>query len=472
MQSLEHPRERAAVLDTNSDVFFEILFGAAKARRVLVPLNNRLAPAEMVDIINDAGVGLLFVGPEFLPVAEALRPSCPGVRQVVTLGGHHAGMEDYTGWRDRQTASDPHVPVGRSEVVLLVYTSGTTGRPKGAELTHENLLTNAPLLEVEYGSSPGSDTGLVCLPLFHVSGCLWGLSCLYAGAGIVILRRVTPVDVLCAIAEHKVTKTLLVPAIIQLLLDAPGREAYDVSSLDLILYGASPISEGVLCRALSTFDCHFGQVYGLTETTGAITYLPPQDHDLINPARLQSCGKPLSHAQIRVVDANGGDVPQGQIGEIVCRTAQNMKGYWNCPDETKAVLRGEWLHTGDAGYLDADGYLYIHDRIKDMIVSGGENVFPAEVERVLSSHPGVADVAVIGVPDDRWGELAKAFVVRKEGVTVSAEDLVAFCRQRIAGYKVPRSVDFVGSLQRNAAGKLLKQELRAPYWAGRTRAVN
>jgi len=473
MQDLRQSQDRVAVLDTNSETFFELLFGAAKANRVLVPINNRLAPSEMADVVNDAGVELLFVGAEFLQTAELLQRSCPGVRQIVTLGGYHDGWEDYASWRDRQPHADPDIAVDRCTVILLVYTSGTTGRPKGVQLTHENLLTNAPLLVQEFGSSPDKDVGLVCMPLFHVSGSLWALSCIHASVPIVILRRVAPLDVLRAISGHRVTKALLVPVILQMMLDAPGRETFDVSSLDFVLYGASPISLHLLRRTLATFTCNFGQVYGLTETAGAITYLAPQDHDVDNPVRLQSCGKPLSHVKIRIIDENGRDVPgPGDIGEIVCQTAQNMKGYWKRPEETAAVLRDGWLHTGDAGYFDEDGYLYIHDRIKDMIISGGENIYPAEVERTLCGHSAVAEVAVIGIPDDRWGEAPTAFVVKKPGHETTAEELIEFCRQRIATYKIPRSVEFVDALKRNAAGKLIKHELRAPYWAGRSRRVN
>jgi acyl-CoA synthetase (AMP-forming)/AMP-acid ligase II len=473
IEALPRVGDRAAVLDGNSDTFFELLFGAAKANRVLVPLNNRLVATEIVEVVKDAGAQLLFVGADFLPVAEAIARDCRNVKWILTFGGQHEGWDGYASWRDRQPDADPATAVDRSDVMLLCYTSGTTGKPKGAQLTHENLLANAPLLLQEYGSSPGTDVALVCMPLFHVSGSLWALSCLYAAVPILILPRVTPVDLLAAIAGRRVTKALLVPVVIQMLVDASDREAYDLSSLTFILYGASPISETLLRRAMATLSCDFGQVYGLTETAGAITYLAPADHDLANPRRLQSCGKPLGHVEIRIVDERGAAVREpGRVGEIVCRTAQNMKGYWNNPQETAAVLRDGWLHTGDAGYFDEGGYLYIHDRLKDMIISGGENIYPADVERALAGHAAVADVAVIGVPDDRWGEVPKAFVVTKNGQQVTPEELIEFCRGRIAAYKLPKSVEFVTALKRNPAGKLLKYELRAPYWAGRTRKVN
>jgi len=470
---LPQPGDRFGVLDLNQDTFFELLFGAAKANRVLVPINNRLAASEMVDVLNDAGVELLFVGAEFLDVAATLHRDCPALRQIIALSDSRHGWQGYASWRDRQSEFVVTGAVQRSDVILLCYTSGTTGKPKGAELTHENLLTNAPLLQQEYGSSPETDVGLVCMPLFHVSGSLWALSCFYASVRILVMRRVTPLDLLATIATRRVTKTLLVPALIQMLLAVPDLNSYDVSSLGFVLYGASPISPAVLRRAMATFRCDFGQVYGLTETAGAITYLAPSDHDVDNPRRLQSCGRPLQHVEIRIGDEHGRHVREpGGIGEIVCRTAQNMKGYWNNSEETESVLREGWLHTGDIGYFDEEGYLYIHDRLKDMIISGGENIYPAEVERVLAAHPAVGDVAVIGVPDERWGEAAKAFVVKKTTMDVNAQQLIEFCREQIAAYKIPRSVEFVDSLKRNPAGKLVKGELRAPYWAGHTRRVN
>jgi acyl-CoA synthetase (AMP-forming)/AMP-acid ligase II len=469
-RSLPGAHGRAGILDTNSDVFFEILFGAAKANRMLVPLNYRLAPTEIAHIVNDADIEILFAGRQFLEVAEGLTRLCPRVSQIVVIGDE--GSEGaYDAWRDREPDDDPGVPVSRSDVILIVYTSGTTGFPKGTLLTHGNLLTNASLLADEYGRSPELDNALVCMPLFHVSGSLWALACLYAGSSLVILPRVIPSEILRSISEHRITKALFVPAVIQMLLDALGQERHDVSSLEFVLYGGSPTSPALLRRAMSTLGCDLGQVYGLTETAGSITYLSPQDHDTSHPARLESCGKPLRHVEVRIVDGSDHPLEQGHIGEIVCRTAQNMSGYWNRPDDTADALRNGWLHTGDLGFFDEEGYLYIHDRLKDVIVRNAENVYPAEVERVLVTHPGVADVAVIGIPDDRYGEAIKALVVKKRPA-VTSDELVSFCRERLGRFKVPDSIDFVETLKRSAAGKLLKHELRAPFWSGRTRHVN
>jgi acyl-CoA synthetase (AMP-forming)/AMP-acid ligase II len=240
----------------------------------------------------------------------------------------------------------------------------------------------------------------------------------------------------------------------------------------LIAYGASPAPLDLIRNSLKVFRCDLAQVYGLTETTGAITYLPPDDHGEHAIERMKSCGKPMQGVEIRIVDAMGKEVPTGEVGELICRTPQVMLGYWNLPDATTRSIKGGWFHTGDAGYVDKDGYIYIYDRVKDMIVSGGENIYPAEVESALFGHPAVADVAVIGVPDPQWGEAVKAVVVKKPGAEVSVAGLIEFARERIAGYKVPRSVDFVDALPRNPTGKILKRELRQPYWANQERQVH
>jgi acyl-CoA synthetase (AMP-forming)/AMP-acid ligase II len=293
----------------------------------------------------------------------------------------------------------------------------------------------------------------------------------FAGAELVITRDADPAEILELIEGQGITHAFLVPAVINFLLQHPACKGTDFSSLSTILYGASPIPEKLLKSAIETFACDFVQAYGLTETTGAVALLPPLDHVSGGP-RLRACGLPVFGAEVRTVDAHGEDCPIGEVGEIIVRGGMVMRGYWNRADATAEAIRDGWFHSGDAGYFDEDGYLYIHDRVKDMIVSGGENVYPAEVESALFAHEGVADVAVIGVPDERWGEAVKAVVVRKEGSKVSDRDLIDACRSRIAGFKTPRSVDFVDELPRNPTGKVLKRELREKYWAGRDRGVN
>jgi long-chain acyl-CoA synthetase len=280
----------------------------------------------------------------------------------------------------------------------------------------------------------------------------------------VVLRDVDPPAILDAVARHRITNMLLVPAVIQLLLATPGVEATDFSSVRAIVYGASPITDDVLVKGMDRFGCEFLQVYGLTETTGSITQL--DDHVL------RSCGKPYPWVQLRIVDESGADVPTGTVGELWTRSPQNMLGYWNNPEATAATVTPDgWLKTGDAGYVDDEGYIYLHDRVKDMIVSGGENVSPAEVENVLMTHPGVGDVAVIGVPDERWGEAVKAVVVPAAGTSPSEAELIAYARERLGGFKLPKSVDFAQALPRTPSGKLLKRTLREPYWEGVGRRI-
>jgi long-chain acyl-CoA synthetase len=300
---------------------------------------------------------------------------------------------------------------------------------------------------------------------------------LYHGCRTVVLRDIDPARILQVIPEFGVTNAFMVPAVIQFLLMTPGVESTDFSSLRTLVYGASPITDKVLIQGIETFGCEFIQVYGLTETTGAITQLDGVDHDPENrPHLLRSCGRPYPWVEMRAVDATGKDVPVGEVGELWTRSHQNMAGYWNNPDATsEAITPDGWFRTGDAGFLDAEGFVYLHDRVKDMIVSGGENVYPAEVENVLARHPAVADVAVIGVPDERWGEAVKAIVVLAADSPVGADeieaDLIAFARESLAGYKLPKSVDVADVLPRNPSGKLLKRELREPYWAGTDRRV-
>jgi long-chain acyl-CoA synthetase len=313
------------------------------------------------------------------------------------------------------------------------------------------------------------------MPTFHVAGSGWALYGFMNGSHNVMLRDVDLGAILDAIARYRVTHTVFVPALLQFLLATPGIETADLSSLEAVIYGASPISEQVLVDALARFGCDFFQMYGLTETDGGVVVLPPADHVVDGPHahRLRAAGLPLPGVRLRIVGPDGAECPPGGVGEVWIHSPSTMVGYWNMPEATAATITPDgWFRSGDAGSLDADGYLYIHDRVKDMIISGGENVYPAEVESVLMSHPDVADVAVIGVPDDRWGETVKAVVVLAPGATPTDEDLIAWTRARLAHYTCPTSVDRVDELPRNPTGKVLKRELREPYWQGHSRRVS
>jgi long-chain acyl-CoA synthetase len=463
--------DRVAFVGKNGIEWYEVTFGLAKLGAVNVSVNWRLAAPEMATIIDDAGAEVVIVGPDFVAHVEQIEPDLPRVRTIVAIGGHDRWL-DYDGWTGAQPADDPGVRSAGGDVAFQLYTSGTTGLPKGVMLTNDNFFEGVLGVSEQWRFTPDS-VNLAMMPLFHIAGAGWSMVGLDKGCATVVLRDIDPAAVLAVIPEHRVTNAFMVPAVIQFLLATPGVESTDFSSLRALAYGASPISDDVLVRGIETFGCEFIQLYGLTETTGAITQLDGVDHDPVNkPGLLRSCGKPYPWVEMRIVDAAGDDVPVGEVGELWTRSHQNTIGYWNNPAATAEVITPDgWLRTGDAGYQDGDGYLYLHDRVTDMIITGGENVYPAEVENVLMKHPGVADVAVIGVPDERWGETVKAIVVPAPGEPVAESELIAFARDRLAGYKLPTSVDFAEVLPRNPSGKLLKRELREPYWRGTERRV-
>ena len=469
----QKPGARVGYLGKNCDRYFEVVLGAFKARAVLVGVNWRLAPPEIAYVLNDAGCEVLFVGRDYLDAIEKILPDCPKLRTVIAMDGGHAAWPSYESWRDRQSATDPMLPVAADDDVIQLYTSGTTGHPKGVQITNANYLSIfACLGSAPLGQYGPDDVVLVAMPVFHVAGVNIGLLALAQGAKAVVLRETDPGEILRLMAAKRITCAFLVPALILFVMQHANAKTTDFSSLRNISYGASPISDDVLLRAKQMFGCEFFQLYGLTETTGGGTFLLPEDHD---PARgkLRSCGRPAPGHEIRVVGTDNTALPHGEVGEIQIRARNVMKGYWNKPDATqKSVCPERWFSTGDAGFFDADGYLYIHDRVKDMIVSGGENIYPAEVENALMGHPAIADVAVIGVPDERWGEAVKAIVVKKPGVEAVPAEIIAFARERIAGYKLPKSVDFIEALPRNPSGKVLRKDLRKPYWEGRARQVN
>jgi long-chain acyl-CoA synthetase len=473
--------DRVAFYDRNGAAFFDVLFGAALMGAVIVPVNWRLAPAEIEAVLDDAEPTVLVIHPDYLPALAAMTGGLPSVRRIVVLadeGSESAAVDDprarpVAEWLAGRSAEDPGHEGQPEEVSVMLYTSGTTGVAKGVMLTNQNLAAACGDALQTFRVDERT-VSLVAMPLFHIGGAGWALCAMSRGGVSVILREVDPTQFLDLVEAERVTATFVVPAVLLFLTLTPGVEDRDFSSLDTIYYGAAPIAEDLLVRCLKVFGCKFAQIYGMTETTGAICSLAPEDHDPGGPRHhlLRSAGRPFPAVELRVVDDQGRDEPVGQVGEVWTRSPYNMAGYWRRPDETAATVTPEgWLRTGDAGYLDPEGYLFLQDRMKDMIVSGGENVYPAEVENVLLAHPGVADAAVIGVPSERWGETVKAIVVRAPGSTVTAEELIAWCRERLAHFKCPTSVDFTDVLPRNATGKVLKRELREPYWRGHTRRI-
>jgi long-chain acyl-CoA synthetase len=465
--------DRVAILDKNVPEFFELLLGAGKIGAVLAAVNWRLAPPEIAQVVNDSTALVLVVGAEFLPCVAEIESQLETVELVITTesGTNRPGFAE---WRGAQPSDDLLIHVSTDEVAVQFYTSGTTGLPKGVMVAHRAMFSLVTAANAALRLTRDS-VGMVAMPCFHIAGAGWGIICLIDGAHIVLLREVDPAVILRDIPKYGITHAVYVPAVLQFLVAVPGVEDTDFSSLDTILYGASPISEDILVKSIEVFGCRFLQAYGLTETDGAVVLLPPEDHDVGGPNahRLRAAGLPMPGVELRIVDREGNDCAIGEVGEVWIRSPSNMEGYWNLPEATAASITPDgWFLSGDAGYLDADGYLYIHDRIKDMIISGGENIYPAEIESALMSHPGVADVAVIGVPDETWGEAVKAIVVRAPDADCTEHELMAYSRERLAHYKCPTSIDWTDALPRNPSGKILKTDLREPYWEGEERRVH
>lgn len=457
-----------AWLGKNSDRYFLLLYAAARMGVVMAPIGWRLAPPEIAYILGDTGAKLLVTGEEFFETGARVAQSMDNGPQVVTgesffneAGGIEPG--------DYETPA-PHDPV------LQLYTSGTTGNPKGVGLSNHNLFSlrrPSLLAQLPWHQYEETDCILAAMPCAHIGGT--GLAAIAVANGIraQVLPEFTPDGVLRAI-ENGATHMFLVPAAIQFVIQHPLAEETDFTNLRYLMYGAAPMPLELLKAAVRTMpDTGFLQVYGMTETTGTVTMLPPEDHSIEGNERMRSAGKAVPGVEIEVRGPDNKAVALGEIGEICIKSPSNTAGYWKLPEATaKTIDQDGWLHTGDAGIMDADGYVYIQDRIKDMIISGGENVYPAEVENAIFGHPAVAEVAVIGIPSETWGEEVKACVVCKPSMEIDAHELIAYTRERIAAFKAPKSVDIIPEMPRNASGKILRRQLRAPYWEGQERQVN
>lgn len=452
----------------NSFDFYIAFYGCGHTRSGLAIFNWRLAAPELAQQIRDSETGLIIAERELEPLlgeALGLLENPPRVTWI-----------DETNSFESLIASEhdtrPGVVVRESDTAFQLYTSGTTGKPKGVMLAHKgiNLMRLCEHLEPTYQWERG-DSFVNALPNFHLLHIGIMLQCVYNGVSITVVRQFEPGAVLEAISTLKPTLLTLTPTMLQMLLDHPNSSTSDFSSLRLTLYAGSPISLGLIKRAIAAMPCEFMQFYGSTESGGAASILRPSEHDLENEEKLKSCGRPLPLIEFRIVDSEGKEVPDGEPGELLIRVPSITKGYWRQPEATAAVMENGWYRSGDVARKDEEGLYYIVDRAKDMIVSGGENIYSAEVENALSTHPDVGSVAVIGVPDDRWGEAVKACVIVKPGHELSETELITFARERLAGYKVPKSVDFFDSFPLVPSGKISKKDLRAPYWEGVGRSV-
>lgn len=469
------PGTRCATVTKDSDHVYELQFGIAKANAVVQGVNWRLAPREIAFIVNDGGAELLFVGEDLFDKVEAIRGELTTVKKIIAMSGSHPEWQPYEAWRDAQPDTDPMLPADPEAVVVQMHTSGTTGHPKGVQLPNRSFFEVIRSMRAHGDDWIGfsdRDVSLQCFPLFHIGGFWWAVTGLNAGSKNVVMETFVAWRALELLAKHRVTKVCMVPAMMGMCLSEPSCKDTDFSTLTHIVYGGSPIPIPLLKQSIETFGCDFAQIYGLTETGNTAVCLRPDDHRDLASERLKAAGAPYPGVRTKVIDEEGAELPPRAIGEICLHSPANMVGYWNRPDATAETLRDGWVHSGDAGYLDEDGYVYVCDRVKDMIISAGENIYPAEVESAVCTHEAVAEAAVIGIPDDRWGEQVKAVVVLKPGATARPHEIIARCRAEIADFKVPRTVDFVEALPRTPSGKVKKGELREPYWKGRERRVN
>ncbi len=457
--------DRVALIGRNSSAQVELLMGAIRAGQVALTVNWRLTPVEMAYILEHSGTSRVFVDTEFLPAVQAAL----GARDVAIQTIDGIGSSDYRSWRDRQSSRARPSEGAPEDVVLQMYTSGTTGLPKGVQLTNANVLASLAIFSLPPLDLDTNDVLYAPAPMFHITGIGPVMRCIQSGARLVLAGAFDPGQAVETMARERVTSTTLAPAMIQACLASPAMAEADLGPLRVIIYGGSPIAESVLREAQGRIGCEFAQCYGLTETTGPITLLRPEDH-APGRGKLASCGRAVDGVALRIADAEGNVLAAGETGEILVGGPLIMKGYASDPAATAETITDGWLRTGDAGYLDEEGFLFIRDRVKDMIVSGGENIYPVEVENAIQSHRQVAEVAVIGIPDPRWGETVLALVVPKDD-NCDADSVLSHCRERIAGYKCPREVRFVDAIPRNVAGKILRRELRKPFWEGSGRLV-
>ncbi len=466
--------DRVAVLSENAYQYMELYFACAKGGVSLVPLNYRSTSKELAYVINDSGAKLFFFGTKFLTVVKDIQEQCSSITSLICINQQLSNSLLYEDLIKTSSSAEPNVNIEEDDTVVLGYTGGTTGRPKGVMTTHKNLISSCfnMVIGMEIKSS---NIYLNVAPMFHSGGAMAMLAFFFMGATNIIQSAFNPEAVVKTIGQERATHAVLLTPMILAILRYPQLSDFNIESMECIIYGSAPMPTEPLRRAIQIFQCNFIQVYGATETFVPLTILSAEDHvsqgSTEQIRRMSSAGREVIGVEVKVVDDDDHEVPVGGMGEIIARGNNVMKGYWQLPELTNEALRNGWYHTGDIGRMDDHRYLYIVDRKKDMIISGGENVYPQEIEDVLYQHPGVAEAAVIGVPDEFWGEAIKALIIRKDGSTVTEAEILEHCKQHLASFKKPKSVDFVDNLPRSTIGKVLKYEIRDQYWKGRDRKV-
>ena len=465
--------DAVGVLQVNCNQYVEDYYATAKVGGIFVPLNFRAKQDELTYMLKNSEAKALFVGARYVDMVDAMRPELPSVKHYISIDGKQEGMLYYEDLIASASPEEMFIEISDDDISILMYTAGTTGRPKGVPIKH-SAFSIYMLQNVNPPDPDTEETNLLTVPLYHVAGIQAMLAATYGGRTIAMMRQFDVDEWMETVQREKANRAMLVPTMLKRIIDHPNFKNYDLSSLKVITYGAAPMPFEVIKKAIEVLPkVNFINAFGQTETASTITSLGPEDHVIQGTEEekakklrrlTSSIGRPMPDVEMKIVDEQGKDVPIGQLGEIVARGPRVMSGYWKDAEKTaKALTKDGWLRTGDMGYVDEEGYFYLAGRGDDLIIRGGENISPEEVENALYAHPAVEEVAVIGIPDPEWGEEPRAIVVLKKGMTATAEELMEFCRQKLSGFKRPRSIVFIDELPRTSTGKILKRVLREKY---------